>query len=279
MDIRPLILAVDDDVHILQIIKWELNSQGCQVVTSRSGEEALEIAKQQGPELVILDVMMPVLDGYEVLRRLRERTSIPVILLTAKNRDQDKIGGLDTGADDYVTKPFSPEELSARVKAILRRGPREDATKPSVIKNGDVEIDLGRRRVKKNGEDISLTRTEWILLEHLASNEGKVLGNRELLTKMWSLEDVADAQYLRVWVSRLRSKLGDEKPFRLIKTVTAVGYMLRSGSDDAAQASARDDPLGGDEDGDLQPDTADSATPPASEIPSSDSFAAGNLVS
>jgi DNA-binding response OmpR family regulator len=146
MDIRPLILAVDDDAHILQIIKWELTSQGCQVVTCRSGEEALDIAREQRPELIILDVLLPALDGFEVLRRLRERTAVPVILLTAKTRDQDKIGGLDTGADDYVTKPFSPEELSARVKAILRRGPREDAAESTVIRNGNVEIDLGRRR-------------------------------------------------------------------------------------------------------------------------------------
>ena len=226
MNMQPLILAVDDDAHILQIIKWELTSQGCQVITSRSGEEALEIAREQRPDLVVLDVMMPKLNGLEVLRRLRERSSVPVILLTAKNRDQDKIGALDTGADDYVTKPFSPEELSARVKAILRRSPREEDNEASIVRSGDVEIDLGRRRVKRAGADVTLTRTEWMLLEHLASNAGKVMGISDLLTKMWSIEYVTDAQYLRVWISRLRTKLGDEKPHKLIKTYTGVGYML-----------------------------------------------------
>jgi two-component system KDP operon response regulator KdpE len=261
MDIRPLILAVDDDAHILQIIKWELTSQGCQVVTCRSGEEALDIAREQRPELIILDVMMPALDGFEVLRRLRERTSVPVILLTAKTRDQDKIGGLDTGADDYVTKPFSPEELSARVKAILRRGPREDAAESTVIRNGNVEIDLGRRRIKKDGEDVILTRTEWTLLEHLASNPGKVLSISDLLTKMWSIDYVADAQYLRVWISRLRSKLGDEKPYRMIKTFTGVGYMLRPGSDDAGLSEVEEE---GDDDEDQPVDISDISEPPPS---------------
>lgn len=226
MNISPLILAVDDDAHILQIIKWELTNQGCQVITSRDGEEALEIARDQRPDLVILDVMMPNINGLEVMRRLRERSSVPVLLLTARNRDQDKIGALDTGADDYVTKPFSPEELGARVKAILRRSGREEETPGTVVRSGDVEIDLGRRRVKKAGQDVTLTRTEWMLLEHLASNAGKVMGISDLLAKMWSVEYVTDAQYLRVWVSRLRTKLGDEKPHKMIKTFTGVGYML-----------------------------------------------------
>jgi DNA-binding response OmpR family regulator len=156
---------------------------------------------------------------------LRERSGVPVLLLTARNRDHDKIGGLDIGADDYVTKPFSPEELTARVRAILRRGPREEETR-NIVRSGDVEIDLGRRRVRRGGEDVVLTRTEWTLLEHLASNAGKVMGVSDLLAKIWSIEYVTDAQYLRVWISRLRTKLGDEKPYKLIKTLTGVGYML-----------------------------------------------------
>jgi DNA-binding response OmpR family regulator len=225
MNMQPLILAVDDDAHILQLIKWELTTQACRVLTCRSGEEALKLAAEQRPDLIILDVMMPNLDGLEVLRRLRERSGVPVLLLTARNRDHDKIGGLDIGADDYVTKPFSPEELTARVRAILRRGPREEETR-NIVRSGDVEIDLGRRRVRRGGEDVVLTRTEWTLLEHLASNAGKVMGVSDLLAKIWSIEYVTDAQYLRVWISRLRTKLGDEKPYKLIKTLTGVGYML-----------------------------------------------------
>jgi DNA-binding response OmpR family regulator len=238
MNMQPLILAVDDDAHILQLIKWELTSQQCRVLTSRSGEEALKLAAEQRPDLIILDVMMPHLDGFEVLRRLRERSGVPVLLLTARNRDHDKIGGLDIGADDYVTKPFSPEELTARVKAILRRGPREEDTARNVVKSGDVEIDLGRRRVRRGGEDVILTRTEWTLLEHLATNAGKVMGVSDLLAKIWSIEYVTDAQYLRVWISRLRSKLGDEKPYKLIKTLTGVGYMLIPDSE--AQPEAKE---------------------------------------
>lgn len=242
MNIRPLILAVDDDAHILQIIKWELTSQGFQVITSRSGEEALEIAREQRPDMVVLDVMMPNINGLEVLRRLRERSGVPVLLLTARNRDQDKIGALDTGADDYVTKPFSPEELSARVKAILRRSTRDNEVEGSIVRSGDVEIDLGRRRVKRAGEDVTLTRTEWMLLEHLASNAGKVMGINDLLAKMWSVEYVTDAQYLRVWISRLRTKLGDSKPHRLIKTFTGVGYMLIPDKDKDDSLEVADDP-------------------------------------
>jgi DNA-binding response OmpR family regulator len=228
MNTQPLILAVDDDAHILQLIKWELSTQGFRVLTSRSGQEALALAAEQRPDLIILDIIMPHLNGLEVLRRLRERSGVPVLLLTARNRDYDKIGGLDFGADDYVTKPFSPEELTARVRAILRRGPREEDTSRSIIKSGDVEIDLTRRRVKKCGEDVVLTRTEWLLLEHLASNAGKVMGVGDLLARIWSVEYVTDAQYLRVWISRLRTKLGDEKPYSLIKTLTGVGYMLNA---------------------------------------------------
>jgi len=228
MNSQPLILAVDDDAHILQLIKWELSTQGFSVLTSKSGQEALELAAEQRPDLIILDIMMPQLNGLEVLRRLRERSGVPVLLLTARNRDYDKIGGLDIGADDYVTKPFSPEELSARVRAILRRGPRDEDAERNVVRSGDVEIDLARRRVKKAGEDVVLTRTEWVLLEHLASNAGKVMGVSDLLARIWSVEYVTDAQYLRVWISRLRTKLGDEKPYKLIKTLTGVGYMLNA---------------------------------------------------
>jgi len=246
MNVRHLILAVDDDAHILQLIKWELTAQGYQVLTSRSGEEALRLAAEQRPDLIILDVMMPNVDGFEVLRRLRERSGVPVLLLTARNRDHDKISGLDTGADDYVTKPFSPEELSARVKAILRRTPRDDQMEGSIVHCGDVEIDLGRRRVKRSGEDVTLTRTEWLLLEHLAANAGKVMGTSDLLAKMWSVEYITDAQYLRVWISRLRSKLGDEKPHKMIVTLTGVGYMLKPDVEpdaDPGEGARADEPV------------------------------------
>jgi two-component system, OmpR family, KDP operon response regulator KdpE len=224
---EPLILAVDDEPGVLRLIKLELSSQGVRVVTAGDGEEALRIAEQQRPDVVILDIMMPDMGGLEVMRRLRERTSVPIILLTAKDHDQDKVRGLDLGADDYLVKPFNPEELSARVRAVLRRGIRPSEGGENVVKVGDVEIDLNRRLVKRNGEVVSLTRTEWMLLQQLAANAGKVMLNTELLSKVWGPEYRDDLQYLRVWVSRLRGKLEAEPSNpTIIKTLQGIGYLL-----------------------------------------------------
>lgn len=223
MTVQPLILVVDDDSHILQVIKLELTTQGCRVTTTQDGQQALKIAEEQRPDLIILDIILPNVSGLEILRRLREQSIVPIILLTARNRDQDKIRGLDLGADDYVAKPFSPDELTARVKAILRRGHSYVDSRESIVRRGDIEIDLSRRLVKKSGEVVSLTRTEWMLLHYLAANAGRVIVSGELLAKVWGVEYMSDIQYLRVWISRLRSKLGDDS---LIKTLPGVGYML-----------------------------------------------------
>ena len=227
MNNEPLVLAVDDEPGVLRLIKLELSTQGLRVITATDGEEGLRMAEQQRPDLIVLDIMMPDISGLEVMRRLRERSSVPIILLTAKDHDQDKVRGLDLGADDYLIKPFNPEELSARVRAILRRGIRTTDGEENIISIGDVEIDLTRRLVKKNGEVVSLTRTEWMLLQQLAANAGKVMLNTELLSKVWGPEYRDDLQYLRVWVSRLRGKLENEpsKP-RLIKTLQGIGYLL-----------------------------------------------------
>jgi len=227
MAVEPLILAVDDEAGILRLIKLELSSQGFRVIVANDGEEALRLAEQQRPDIVVLDIVMPDMSGLEVMRRLRERTSIPVILLTAKDHDEDKVRGLELGADDYLVKPFNPEELSARVRAVLRRGFRPTAGAENVVTVGNVEIDLNRRLVKKDGEIVSLTRTEWMLLQHLAANAGKVMLNTELLSKVWGPEYRDDLQYLRVWVSRLRSKLEpDPANPSIIKTLQGIGYLL-----------------------------------------------------
>jgi len=227
MNNEPLVLAVDDEPGVLRLIKLELATQGLRVITATDGEEGLRMAEQQRPDIIVLDIMMPDISGLEVMRRLRERSSVPIILLTAKDHDQDKVRGLDLGADDYLIKPFNPEELSARVRAVLRRGVRTMDGEENVIAVGDVEIDLSRRLVKKHGEVVSLTRTEWMLLQQLAANAGKVMLNTELLSKVWGPEYRDDLQYLRVWVSRLRGKLENEpsKP-RLIKTLQGIGYLL-----------------------------------------------------
>ncbi len=238
MSTEPLVLAVDDEAGILRLIKLELSTQGFRVVTAGSGEEALRMAEEQRPDIALLDIVMPEMTGLEVMRRLRERSSIPVILLTAKGSESDKVRGLELGADDYLAKPFSPDELSARVRAVLRRSVGSSAAE-NVVHVGSVEVDLNRRLVKRSGKIVTLTRTEWMLLQHLAANVGKIMLNAELLSKVWGPEYRDDLQYLRVWVSRLRRKLEDDpsKP-RLIKTFQGIGYMLAVPGDETAETAA-----------------------------------------
>lgn len=226
MSIEPLVLAVDDEAGILRLIKLELSTQGFRVITAAGGEEALRAAEEQRPDIALLDIVMPEMTGLELMRRLRERSNIPVILLTAKGSESDKVRGLELGADDYLAKPFSPDELSARVRAVLRRTVGSSGAE-NVVHVGGIEVDLNRRLVKRDGKIVTLTRTEWMLLQHLAANVGKIMLNAELLSKVWGPEYRDDLQYLRVWVSRLRRKLEDDpsKP-KLIKTFQGIGYML-----------------------------------------------------
>jgi two-component system KDP operon response regulator KdpE len=222
----PLVLAVDDEPAILRLLKVELSPLGFRVLTCSSGEEAVRLVEQQRPEIVLLDIVMPLKDGLETMRELRERWNIPVILLTAKDRELDKIRGLEMGADDYVVKPFGADELGARIRAVLRRA--AGIKHREVVEADGVTIDIARRIVTRdNGAEVRLTRTEWQLLETLAANAGKVLLNDELLTKVWGPEYRDDLQYLRVWVSRLRQKL-EETPSRpaIIKTHPGIGYTL-----------------------------------------------------
>ena len=176
-------------------------------MTASGGEEALQKAEEIRPDIVLLDIVMPDLDGIEVMRQLRERRPVAVILLTAKGSTADKAKGLDLGAYYYIAKPFHPDELAARVRAVLRRsgGGQPGA---GILRFDDVEIDLERRMVTRDGELVQLSRTEWLLLQHLAVNAGKVVLHTELLTKVWGPEYRDDLQYLRVWVSRVRRKVG-----------------------------------------------------------------------
>jgi DNA-binding response OmpR family regulator len=229
MAAEPLVLAVDDESGILRLIKMELSGQGFRVAVAQDGEEAIRVSEQQRPDIVVLDLGLPDMNGFEVMRRLRERSPIPIILLTAKGHDEDKVKGLEMGADDYVAKPFNPSELSARVRAVLRRGYRSETGAESIVRAGDVEIDLERRLVTKNGELVQLTRTEWMLLYHLAAHAGKVMFNSELLSKVWGPEYRDDLQYLRVWVSRLRGKLEAEQGNpQMIKTLQGIGYLFNA---------------------------------------------------
>jgi two-component system, OmpR family, KDP operon response regulator KdpE len=223
---EPLVLAVDDEAGILRLMKLELSAQGFRVITAGSGEEALRLVEEQRPDIVLLDIIMPEMTGLEAMRKIREQLNIPVILVTAKDSDTDKVRGLEMGADDYIVKPFSPEELSARIRAVLRRSVGAQSSE-RVISVGGVEIDLNRRIVTRDGDPVSLTRTEWLLLQYLAANAGKVMLNAELLSKVWGPEYHDDVQYLRVWVSRLRRKL-ERNPSdpSIIKTMQGIGYML-----------------------------------------------------
>ncbi len=227
---KPLVLVVDDDHKILRLLRIELTAQGFAVSMAARGEEALEAIQRQRPDLVVLDIIMPGMDGLAVLKALRETSGVPVILLTAKGTDSDKIMGLELGADDYIPKPFNPEELTARARAVLRRSQsREAPSTGSRIECGTITIDLARRTVFVEGKSVVLSRTEWQLLQQLCANAGRVMLHEDLLTRTWGPEYRDDLQYLRVWISRLRQKL-EKNPAepRYIRTVQGIGYILEA---------------------------------------------------
>jgi len=243
---QPLVLVADDEPRITKLVSIALSEEGFRVVTATGGEDALAKAEEVRPDIVLLDIVMPDLDGIEVMRQLREQRPVPVILLTAKGATADKAKGLDLGADDYIAKPFHPDELAARVRAVIRRS---SGVEPGagVLAFDDIEIDLERRMVRRNGELVQLSRTEWLLLQHLATHPGKVVLHTELLTKVWGPEYRDDLQYLRVWISRVRRKLGAKpgEPGR-IRTFQGIGYLLdvegtAGGGQDEPAEDSRDD--------------------------------------
>jgi two-component system KDP operon response regulator KdpE len=225
-----LILVVDDEPAIVRLVRAKLQADGYAVATASRGEEALERLEADRPDLVVLDLMMPGIDGFETLRRIRAQGQVPVIMLTARAGDADKLRGLEGGADDYVTKPFNPDELAARIAAVLRRtaGSAPAGGRP-VLRYPGVEIDLERRQVTVSGEEVRLSRTEWELLTQLAGNAGRVMLHGELLARIWGPEFRDEVHYLRTWVSRLRAKLepGPDAP-ALITTFPGIGYRLEA---------------------------------------------------
>ena len=223
---EPLVLAVDDELGMIRLLRLELTAQGFRVITASNGEEALTLAETNRPDIVLLDVAMPEMNGYEVLRALRERSPVPIILVTARDREVDKVRGLELGADDYIVKPFGADEMAARIRAVLRR--TAGVAPDQVVRAGKIAVDLGKRLVYREDEQVALTRTEWQLLQHLAANSGKVILSGELLSKVWGPEYRDDLQYLRVWVSRLRQKI-EETPSApvIIKTLPGIGYMFQ----------------------------------------------------
>jgi two-component system KDP operon response regulator KdpE len=218
------VLVVEDDAPLRRALRTSLRARDLEVHETASGEEAVVVAADRRPDIVLLDLGLPGIDGIETLHRLRTFTDVPVIVLTARDRAADKVAALDAGADDYVTKPFDTDELLARVRAALRRSPQPE-TGPTVVRADGLEVDLVQRRVRRGDEPVHLTRTELALLEVLVRNPGKLLAHDYLLRQVWGQGYSSQSNYLRVYVRQLRRKLGDDAANpRLILTEPGIGY-------------------------------------------------------
>jgi two-component system KDP operon response regulator KdpE len=221
-----LILVVDDESRMIRFVRMNLELEGFQVAEASNGLEALEKVRDELPDLVVLDVMMPEMDGFETLERLREISTVPVIMLTVKGDEEDRIRGLELGADDYVTKPFSPRELASRIRAVLRRAEMPSPVAKTVIHIDDhLQIDFRQREVIVGGERVRLRPTEYRLLYHLVNNAGWVMTHEMLLSKVWGYEYREEAGLLRLYITYLRKKIEPEpgNP-RYIFTERGVGY-------------------------------------------------------
>jgi two-component system response regulator ResD len=220
------VLLVDDEEIVRDVLTRYLEQEGFRVDVAGDGEAALALAAQTRPDIVILDLMLPRIDGLEVFRRMRDDGDLPIVMLTAKSEEIDRVVGLELGADDYVTKPFSPREVVARIRAVLRRGERSDPERSGrVLVAGSLEIDRDRREVRRDGEPILLTRKEFDLLEVLASHPGVTFRRVDLLERVWESAWEGDSSTVTVHVRRLRSKIEiDPSAPRHIVTVWGVGY-------------------------------------------------------
>jgi DNA-binding response OmpR family regulator len=225
------ILLVDDEESVQKLLAYPLEQEGFRVIQARDGEEALERFDQSEIDLVILDIMLPKLDGFEVCRRLRARSAVPILMLTARDDELDKVVGLELGADDYITKPFSIREFRSRVRAALRRAQLPPAgARSEVIEVDGVRIDLARRHVEIGGEEVQLTYLEFELLRILAANPGRVYTRQALLEALWGGAEYRDPRTIDVHVRHLREKI-EQNPHEpeLILTVRGVGYCFRDG--------------------------------------------------
>jgi DNA-binding response OmpR family regulator len=236
---RFTILITDDDERILSYLGARLRAAGYNILTATDCLQALEQIRSKELDLVILDLMMPQMDGLETLREMRAFSSAPVIFLTAKGGDEDKIRGLRLGADDYLAKPFNPDELVARIEAVRRRVEPADRRKTlGVFTQGKVVIDFNKRIVTVDGIERNLTRIEWMLLTELVQSLGRFMTYEELLTRVWGREYRGDVQLLRTWISRLRGKLEEDTTNpQLIHTIPKAGYIIHHPAGEAAEAS------------------------------------------
>ncbi len=228
---KTTIVAADDDPQLLRLMTRNLEFEGYEVISVSDGQQALEQIEAQVPDLVLLDVMMPKMDGFSVCYRVREFSSVPIILVTARGQDQDKVRGLDLGADDYLTKPFSVDELLARVRAVLRRAhftaTEQAQTLRTTISIGELTIDFGQHLVYMRGQEVPLTPTEYNIIAYLAQNAGRVVTQDLLLEYVWGSEYIGESHMLQVNINRVRRKLeADPAHPRYILTKTGVGYLL-----------------------------------------------------
>ena len=225
---RFRILAVDDEERIINFLSSKLKASGYEVLTASNGLEGLEQSQAQEPDLIVLDLLMPKMGGLEMLKELRAFSAVPVIILTAKGADADRIKGLQLGADDYLPKPFNPDELVARIEAIRRRIEQSERRKlPEAVNLGHITIDFKNHNVTAGGKLIYLTRIEWLLLSQLVNNAGRLMLYEDLLTRVWGPEYRDDVQLLRTCISRLRKKLesAPNSP-NLIRTIPKTGYII-----------------------------------------------------
>jgi DNA-binding response OmpR family regulator len=225
MENRPLVLVVDDQVEITKLVSLSLEAEGFRVLTARDGQQALAQLADSNPDVLLLDIMMPGMSGIDVLREVRDHHPVPVILLSARSSTASVSEGLDLGADDYVTKPFHPSELGARIRAVMRRSRRGMASGTRTV--GRATIDLDQRTVSLDGKPVRMSRSEWLLLELFLANEGRILLHQEILSHTWGPEYRDEVAYLRLWVGQLRRKLG-VAPWEegAVRTVQGLGYVF-----------------------------------------------------
>jgi len=224
---KTLVLVVDDDIRMLRMMKRILELESFQVLIANNGDSALKSFDKETPDLVLLDIMMPDMDGYAVCQRLREFSQVPIIMVTAKGDDKEKVEGLDIGADDYITKPFSASELAARVRAVLRRIGNNEKPHEAIFHYRDLVLDFASRRVTVNNKELKLTSTEYKLLSYICQNAGRVVTPDQLLNKVWGEEYIGAPHLLQVNVARLRKKLGDDaKNPAYIMTRPGIGYII-----------------------------------------------------
>lgn len=225
--LKPLVLVVEDETNIVTLLKYNLEKEGFRVITAGDGEEALLVANEQTPHLILLDWMLPLMSGLEVCRQLRRNAKtrdVPVIMLTARGEEADKVRGLNSGADDYLSKPFSPTELIARMRAVLRRA--SPGLAEELLRFADIVMDLAAHRVRRAGRDVHLGPTEFRLLRHFMQHPGRVFSREQLLDVVWGHDVYVEPRTVDVHIRRLRKALNETEDQDLIRTVRSAGYAL-----------------------------------------------------